>query len=366
MSPLDADQRFMHEALEVAEQGRYSASPNPAVGCVLVNNGQRIATGFHAQAGQGHAEINALTAAGTAARGATAYVTLEPCNHHGRTGPCTEALIDAGIRRVVYAVADPNPSVSGRGAQKLAAAGIEITSGICATEAEVFHCGYLSRMRRQRPYIRVKVAMSLDGAIALANGESRWITGDVARAEVQRLRAQACAVVTGVGTVLADDPSLNVRTDSLAMRGRQPRRIVLDSSLRTPPTANMLDLAGETRLVTTLDDPIKRQALTDAGAVVDNLGGGERVSLKSLLPALNRLELNEILVEAGPTLVGEFLRHRYFDQLIVHLAPKLLGRQARQAFELASPAKLADALELELVHSTLLGSDIAMTFEPRA
>lgn len=359
-----SDLAFMREAVALAAEGRYSTSPNPAVGCVLVRAGEVVARGFHARAGTAHAEVAALTAAGPAARGATAYVSLEPCNHHGRTGPCTEALIAAGIARVVYACDDPNPRVAGQGAARLRAAGIVVAAGIGAADAGALNRGYFKRMRGARPFVRIKMAMSLDARMALASGESQWITGAVARAEVQRLRAESCAIVTGSGTVLADDPALTVRDPRFNLRGRQPRRIVVDRRLTIPATARLLSLPGETRVLTTCSDAGRVAALEAAGADVECFAEGA-LDPDAVLAHLGALEVNEVLVEAGPTLAAAFLAAGAYDELIVHLAPRILGAGARAAFGLPSPARLADALGFELVSSARLGDDMSLTFASR-
>jgi diaminohydroxyphosphoribosylaminopyrimidine deaminase / 5-amino-6-(5-phosphoribosylamino)uracil reductase len=355
----------MRVALALAEQGRYSTSPNPCVGCVLIKDGAIVGRGYHRRAGQPHAEIVALSDAGDASRGATAYVTLEPCHHQGRTGPCTQALVDAGIVRVVYALEDPNKLVAGRGGEFLTGAGLEVTKGICSAEASVLNAGFFKRMKTGRPLVRIKLAMSLDACAALESGESQWITGPQARADVQRLRAQACVVLTGVGTVLADNPSLTVRDARFDMAGRQPRRVILDSTLRTPIGAKILALPGETLIFTGSADATQTAALEQAGAQVERIAEGRRPQLKGVFRRLAELEVNEILVEAGPTLVGQCIDARCFDELIIHLAPKLLGKRARRALDVDSPLQLADAAGLVLHTSEQLGDDIALTFRPR-
>lgn len=368
MAEVDArDRAFLREAIELARAGRYSTSPNPAVGCVLVRDGEVVGRGFHARAGEGHAEVVALAQAGARARGATAYVSLEPCNHHGRTGPCSEALVAAGVRRVVYGPDDPNPAVDGSGAARLRAAGIEVHGGVEAAAARALNAGFFQRMRSGRPRVVLKIAMSLDGAMALASGESQWITGPAARAAVQGLRAAAGAVVTGIGTVLADDPRLDVRDPAYELRGRQPWRVVLDSHLRTPPTARLFTVAGPCLVVgATAAAGAAADALRAAGAEVrDAPAGAGGLDLGAVLDLLGELPVNDVLVEAGPTLAGRFLAAGLVDELVVHLAPKLLGRTARRAFDLDSPARLADALCLDLVSSTRLGDDMALVFHAR-
>jgi len=362
-SASDIDLGFMREAIALAAEGRYSTTPNPAVGCVIVRDGRVVARGFHARAGAPHAEAAALADATEGdVRGATAYVSLEPCNHHGRTGPCAEALIEAGIVRVVYAEDDPNPRVAGGGAARLRAAGIDVLGGVGAAEAATLNRGFFKRMRTGLPRVRVKLAMSLDGAVALASGESQWITGPEARAEVQRLRAESCAVLTGIGTVLADDPSLNVRDSRFDLRGRQPLRVVLDSGLRVPPSARLLAIDGATLVFTASRDAAARARLEQAGAEVVVTAAGEGgVDLAAVLLELGQRNINEVLVEAGPLVAGRVIGDRRFDELVVHVAPKLLGREARRAFELVSPLSLAAALELELATVERLGADVALT-----
>ena len=362
----DIDLGFMREAIALAAEGRYSTTPNPAVGCVIVRDGRVVGRGFHARAGAPHAEAAALAAAADAdLRGATAYVSLEPCNHHGRTGPCAEALIAAGIARVVYAEDDPNPRVDGGGAARLRAAGVDVLGGVGAAEAATLNRGFFKRMRTGLPRVRVKLAMSLDGAVALASGESQWITGPEARAEVQRLRAESCAVLTGIGTVLADDPSLNVRDPRFDLRGRQPLRVVLDSALRTPPSARLLAIDGATLVFTASCDAAARARLEQAGAeVVGIAAGAGGLDLAAVLRELGRRGINEALVEAGPLLAGRVIDARACDELVVHVAPKLLGREAQRAFALASPLSLAAALEFDLVTVERLGADVALTLTP--
>lgn len=364
---LDDDLRHMGEAIALAERGRYSTTPNPAVGCVIVRHGVVIARGYHRRAGAPHAEIEALTAAGAPVTGATAYVSLEPCNHHGRTPPCSEALIAAGIARVVYAVGDPNPRVSGNGGARLRAAGIEVSSGVGADQAAHLNRGYFQRMRSGQPRVRLKLAMSLDARAALADGQSQWITGPAARADVQRLRAESCAIVTGIGTVLTDNPSLTVRDATFDMLGRQPRRIVLDRALRTPVTARLLGLAGETRIFCGGGAVAHAAALQAAGAEIEVLPSGDGESeLAAVLRRLGALEVNELLVEAGPTLAAAFLTGGHVDELILYIAPKLLGQEARPALAVPSPANLADACGYRLVDSAVIGPDLRIVLQALA
>ena len=353
------DDRYMALALELAARGQYSTSPNPCVGCVLVKDGVVIAEGYHRRAGGPHAEADALAAAGPAARGATAYVSLEPCNHHGRTPACSEALIAAGVVRVVYALDDPNPRVAGGGAARLRAAGLEVLSGVGAEAASNFNRGFFQRMRHGRPRVRIKLGMSIDGGAALADGSSQWITSAASRADVQRLRAESCAIVTGIGTLLADDPSLNVRDPRFEMQGRQPHRIVLDRYLRTPPEARLLELLGETWVFCGEEALVEAGPLRDAGARIEALPlDNGRIDLRALVARLGELDINELLVESGPRLAGAFIAARCFDELVLYIAPKILGLTARPALEVPSPTLLADALAMPMVACDRIGDDL--------
>ena len=360
------DERYMAAALELARQGLYSTSPNPRVGCVLVKHGIEIGRGFHHGAGAPHAEIEALEHANNDTEGATAYVSLEPCNHTGRTPPCTEALINAGVARVVYALSDPNPSVNGGGAARLRAAGIDVVGDIRSDEAATLNRGYLMRMRQGRPLVRVKIAMSVDGCAALESGESQWITGEAARADVQRLRAESCAIATGIGTVLADDPSLNVRDEHYATLGRQPKRIVLDSRLRMPPGARMLTLEGETWIFHGEPADNSIDALIRAGARVEAVTTRDRrIDITRLLTRLAELDINELLIEGGPTLAGAFISGGHFDELIIYVAPKLLGSTAKRALDFPSPENLARTQALDIVANDRIGDDLRMVLRPK-
>lgn len=361
------DDRFMDEALQEARRGRYSVSPNPAVGCVIVRDGQIIGRGFHARPGGPHAEIAALESINREAAGATAFVTLEPCNHHGRTGPCAEALIEAGIKRVVYANDDINPAVAGGGRACLEAAGLQVLSGVRSAEAWALNAGFFKRARTEMPFVRVKLAMSLDGAVALASGESQWITGSCARSDVQRLRAEACVIVTGAGTVVADDPSLNVRDPALEMRGRVPALAILDSRLRVPEKSRLFTLPGRKLLFCASDAGAQAAGLRSQGATVEVVDADARgLNLTAVLHRLAALECNDVLVEAGPTLAGAFLEAQLVDELVLYIAPRLLGLEARRAFRLPSPERLKDAFALDLVDTRRLDEDIALTLRPRA
>lgn len=355
MSFTPEDARHMARALELARRGLYTTDPNPRVGCVIVKDGRVVGEGFHARAGLPHAEIHALTAAGEQARGASVYLTFEPCCHHGRTPPCTEALIRAGIARLVAAMQDPNPTVAGKGFMALAQRGIAVESGLMTGEAEAINPGFIMRMQHGRPFVRVKLAASLDGRTALAGGESKWITGEAARADVQRWRARSSAVLTGIGTVLADDPSLTVRDFDI---GRQPLRVVLDSRLRMPPQARMLTLAGHTLIAAAINDSERAEAMRRAGAEVILLPAkGGLVDLGALMQELARREVNELLVEAGATLSGALLQTGLVDELVLYYAPHIMGNHERGMFALPPLVYMADRLDVEISDVRSVGTD---------
>lgn len=368
-----SDQQYMTRALQLARQALYTTHPNPRVGCVLVRDGVVVGEGFHARAGEPHAERHALAAAGQRARGATAYVTLEPCSHTGRTGPCADALIEAGVARVIAAMEDPNPQVAGQGMQRLAAAGIDTATGLQEAAARELNAGFISRMTRQRPYVRIKLAASVDGRTAMASGESQWITGPAAREDVQRLRAASSAVIAGVGTVLADSPSYTVRPEQWTQAAypsdivRQPLRVILDSSLRTPPTVPVVTAQGECVVMTQAGNLASAQsaALQRAGATLCALpkrGGG--LCLEALLAELNRRECNEVLVECGATLAGEFVREGLFDELVVYMAPTLLGSSARPLVGLPDLARMSEKVALQWQDVRMVGNDLRLTLTP--
>jgi len=369
----DFDRTAMQRALEVAARGLTTTQPNPRVGCVIARKGRVLAEGWHERVGERHAEVAALGAAGAEAAGATAYVTLEPCSHHGRTPPCVDALIAAKVARVVYAVADPNPQVSGRGAARLREAGIAVEAGLLEAEAAELNAGFLKRMRTGRPWVRVKLAASLDGRTALANGASRWISGEAAREDVQHWRARSSAILTGTGTVLADDPTLDVRLPGEAGgERRQPLRVVLDSSLRTPPEARLFTVAGEVLIVTAVpaSDPRwepRCAALAARGARIETLPAvNERVPLPAVLDRLGELETNELQVEAGPTLAGELLRQGLADELLLYLAPKVLGPTARPLLAFPELTELNAAPAFAIAEVTRVGDDLRLRLKPRA
>jgi len=356
-----ADHAHMARALRLAERGLYSTTPNPRVGCVIVSDDVVVGEGWHARAGEPHAEVHALRAAGGRARGATAYVTLEPCSHHGRTPPCANALIDAGLARVVAAMRDPNPQVAGGGISLLTLAGIRAEVGLLETEARELNIGFVARMTRGRPWLRVKSAASLDGRTALLNGESKWITGAAARADVQAWRARACAILTGVGTVLADDPQMNVRDIDTP---RQPLKIIVDSRLNTPPTARILQ--GGAVIVCAEEEASRRAALEAAGAEIWCIPGpAGRVGLAALAGELGRRGLNEIHVEAGATLNGALLDAGLVDEWVAYLAPLVMGDAARGVFALSPLTAMAERKAFELLDSRQLGGDLRLTLRPR-
>ena len=362
------DTRMMARALQLARASRYIAMPNPHVGCVLVRDGQVIGEGGTRPTGGNHAEIEALLAAGGDATGATAYVTLEPCSHHGLTGPCADALVAAGVHRVVAAMTDPNPQVAGRGLEKLRAAGVEVESGLLEGEARDVIVGFVARMTRGRGRVRAKLVMSLDGRPAMASGESQWITGPAARADVQRLRAASCAIVTGVGTVLADDCALTVRPSELglppdeaaAAAARQPLRVVLDSSGRTPGGAKVLDDSAPTLLCHGPD----AAPIAGAAALLELPPGEEGLQLGPLFEELTRRQCNEILVESGPRLAGALLRQGLLDELVVYMAPVLLGARARPLLDLPLDA-MAQKVPLQVRDMRRVGEDWRITAVPQ-
>jgi diaminohydroxyphosphoribosylaminopyrimidine deaminase / 5-amino-6-(5-phosphoribosylamino)uracil reductase len=352
------DHAFMSRALALAERGRDTATPNPNVGCVIAKDGRIIGEGWHERAGEPHAEANALAACKEPATGATVYVTLEPCSHQGRTGPCTEKLIEAHVARVVAAVQDPYPEVNGRGLARLREAGIRVDVGLMAAEAEEAHIGFLHRVRHGRPWMRLKAAASLDGKIALANGLSRWITGEEARRDVHALRARSSALLTGIGTVLADDPELTVR--HVACK-RQPRRIVIDSRLELPAHAKIL--SGEPPIVLTVsDDAAKRAALEAKGAeVVKVPAQGGKTDLTAVAQWLGSRGFNEVTVETGGKLMGSLLRAGVIDEIVLYIAPLILGAGAQDLFVLPDLTALDDALRPRIVDARAVGNDWRIT-----
>lgn len=350
-----ADHEFMARALQLAERGLLSTTPNPRVGCVIVRDGIVVGEGWHQRAGEAHAEVHALQAAGAAAQGATAYVTLEPCSHHGRTPPCCEALQNAGIRRVIAAMQDPNPMVAGQGLAWLRDAGIETACGLMEAEARELNIGFVSRMTRGRPWVRLKAAASLDGRTALANGESQWITGPEARQDGHRWRARACALLTGIGTVRDDDPQLTVRGVETT---RQPLRVVVDSRLEISPDARVLQ--GErTLVVAAIEAPLQASVIEAAGAEVICLANADgKVDLFALLRELAKRGINELHVEAGFKLNGSLMREGLVDELLLYVAPCLLGDASRGLFNLPELDSLEEKRRMRWHELRQVGADL--------
>lgn len=353
-------------ALRLAAQGLYTTQPNPRVGCVIVNKQQIVGEGAHLKAGEAHAEVFALGQAGAAAKDATAYVTLEPCNHHGRTPPCVDALIAAGVKRVVVAMQDPNPLVAGEGIKRLQAHGIDVLVGLMQAEAEALNPGFISRMARVMPYVRCKVAASLDGRTALKNGLSQWITGEAARLDVQQWRAQSCAILTGIGTVLADNPSMMVR---LPQMRRQPLRVIADSRLQTPVNCQMLAakmLETSPVLIAYARDPENKiTALSAAGAMLLHVpDGNDRVDLRLLLQQLAQRGVNEVWVEAGQGINGALLHANLIDEFIFYYAPKLMGSAANAMFAMPELTQMQQLTELQIVDLRQFGADIRVRAKP--
>jgi len=367
------DELYMARAIELAYRGLYSTMPNPRVGCVLVRDDAVLGEGWHVRAGEGHAEVNAIASAQAAGHelvGATAYVTLEPCSHLGKTPPCCEALINAGVGRVVAAMEDPNPLVAGRGLQALRDAGIKVESGLLNEEAQAINPGFIKRMHSGLPLLRCKLAMSLDGRTAMASGESQWITGSEARSDVQQLRARSCAVLSGIDTVISDDAALTVRAVQLNLDNaediarRQPLRVVLDSNLRLPVDCNLLAQKGPVIVATANSDSGKQQALELAGAEVLCLPNDQgQVDLLAVLTVLAERQCNEVLLEAGATLAGAALQAGLIDELVVYMAPTLLGSNARPLIQLPL-SSMSEQQRLEITGMVAVGHDWRITARP--
>jgi len=361
------DAHYMARALELARKGHYTTHPNPRVGCVIVSDGQIVGEGWHVRTGEPHAEVHALRAAGDKARGATAYVTLEPCSHHGRTPPCADALVNAGVSRVVAAMQDPNPSVAGRGMQRLAQAGISIESGVLEGEARKLNQGFLKRMEHGLPFVRVKLAMSLDGRTAMESGESQWITGPAARSAVQRLRAEASVVLTGADTVLADNARLTVRADELGLDAEQtaqvmsrlPLRVLIDGRLRVPLDAPFFK-AGPALVATCM--AIEEQYANGPECLIV-AGSDGQVDLRKLLVELAARGVNDVLVEAGPRLAGAFAQQGLVDEFQIFIAGKFLGSSARPLLDWPL-AQMKDAPELKITEIRAVGDDWRVTAIP--
>ena len=367
--------QFMALALEQASYGQLIARPNPAVGCVLVKDNKVVGAGFTQEAGGPHAEVMAMRAAGDLVVGSTAYVTLEPCSHYGRTPPCSLSLIKAGVSGLVYGCQDPNPQVAGQGLAQLRAANVEVVGPVMQAECEMSNVGFLQRMGTHKPYVINKMAMSLDGRTAMESGESQWITGSESRAQVHLMRAQSCAVITGIGSVLRDDPSMNVRAGELVLAGvpqatidriKQPLRVVLDSQLRLPVSARLLQQNGPVLVVTCVADPKQHQRLVDAGieVVVCAADDNGKVDLAAVLVLLGQRYCNQVLVEAGAGLSGAFLQAGLTDHLVVFMAPKLLGNKAKGLFDLPLD-KMAQAYDLDIKQISQVGCDWRIDAAPK-
>lgn len=367
----EKDQIHMASAIELAKKGRFTTSPNPNVGCVIVANNIIVGEGFHFEAGEGHAEVYALAMAKEKAQGATCYVTLEPCSHFGRTPPCALALTKAGVKRVVIAMVDPNPQVAGRGITILEQAGIKVEVGLLEAQAKKLNAGFIKRMKTKTARITVKMASSLDGKTALKNGQSQWITGPQARIDVQYYRSLQSAILTGSGTVLADNPSLNVRFSELKQATsfnteisesqlRQPMRIILDSNNRLTLQEKLFTLSGKVLLVSLVarDDLDSLDCIAQVEQIVVGDDGHGYIDIPELLMVLNRYEVNDLWVEAGAKLAGEFFKQQLVDQFILYQAPKLMGDQAKNLVNLPDYSKMDDVVQLTLKDVTLIGDDI--------
>ena len=368
---MNNDRIFMTRALELARLGMYSTSPNPRVGCVLVKDGEIIGEGWHQKTGEGHAEVNALKAAGDQAEGATAYVTLEPCSHFGRTPPCAQGLINARVARVVGATTDPNPQVAGRGYNMLREAGIEVVESCLADEAEAINIGFMQRMRTGLPYVRAKLAQSLDGRTAMASGESQWITGPQARQDVQRLRARSCVVITGVDSVLIDDPSMTVRPaesgiEQEARLWRQPLRVIIDGQNRLAADANLLQQNGDILIATLSEPKTKPSRPADSGALdywVSPQTGNGKVDLEALIRYLGEQGHNEILLESGAQLAGVFAAQKLINELVLYCAPTLMGSNARPLLSLDF-SEMKQQIRWHWQDVRMVGNDLRLTLTP--
>ncbi|RDH83965.1 MAG: bifunctional diaminohydroxyphosphoribosylaminopyrimidine deaminase/5-amino-6-(5-phosphoribosylamino)uracil reductase RibD [endosymbiont of Galathealinum brachiosum] len=360
MSQSSLDNLYISKAIQLAKKGLYTTQPNPRVGCVIVLNNDIIGEGYHQQAGEPHAEIHALNQAGDKAKGATAYVSLEPCSHQGKTPPCADALIAAGVSRVVCAMQDPNPLVAGKGLEKLEKAGISTRSGLMQSEAEAINPGFIKRMKTGLPFVRVKLAMSLDGRTAMASGESKWITGEYARADVQKLRARSSVVLTGSGTVLADDPSMNVRVTSAELNAHvdlhQPLRAIIDSQLSVPLESKIFKQSGQTLVFST--------QVADHAITMPSRGG--KVDLQAALKYLaDEHQANEVHVEAGNELCGALLEQHLVDEIVVYIAPHIMGDSAKGLFHMPGLQKMSERIDLEIKEIRPIGKDWRITAVPQ-
>lgn len=370
MTYTSQDHSYMTLALRVAEQGLYTSQPNPRVGCVIVKNDKIIGQGAHLKAGEAHAEVNALNQAGDEANGADVYVTLEPCSHHGQTPPCAEALVKAGVKRVFIAMQDPNPIVSGKGIEVLKNNGIDVQVGLMAASAKALNPGFIKRMTTNIPYVRCKVAASLDGKTALSNGRSLWITGESARLDVHRWRARSDAVITGIGTVLSDNPSMTARLEE---ETRQSLRVIVDSQLSIPLQAKILnehDLAEYPVAIAYARDKYghaeKLRALgVELLHLPQDTSGNTRVDLFGLLDTLGQKGCNEVLIEAGHGLNGGFLQRSLIDECIIYYAPKLMGSDAMPIFSIKTISQMSQAIQLDLIDVRQVGGDIRVIARPQ-
>ena len=358
----------MQHAIRLAHKGLYTTDPNPAVGCVIVKQDKIIGEGWHRCAGEAHAEVNALNQAGSQAKGATVFVTLEPCSHTGRTPPCANALIDAGVGKVIVAMRDPNPLVAGEGLKKLEDAGIAVESGLLESAAAELNPGFIKRMQAGRPFVRVKLAMSLDGRTAMASGESQWISSEASRNDVQRLRAESSAILTGITTVLADNPSMNVRMSAAELkvdRVRQPKRIVLDSQLRMPWDAKIVSLQGQCIVYTTVnvDNRNRYPFIIEQCAALHDVQGGN-IDLKALMQDLAEKEINLLHVEAGSVLSGALLKNDLVDEIVIYMAPHIMGDSAKGLFHLPELEQMKDRISLKIKQLRSIGNDIRITAQP--
>ena len=371
------DFEFMARAIQLAKKGQYTTHPNPRVGCVLTKNNEIIGEGYHKRAGEPHAEINAISNCKTSLKGATAYVTLEPCSHTGKTPPCANALIDAKVSRVIIAMQDPNPQVAGEGIQRLKNAGIDVEVSVLEEQSRQLNLGFIKRMEKGLPWVRVKLAMSLDGRTAMASGESKWITGAEARQDVQRLRASADAILTGVGTVLADDPSLNVRLSAseLGIDGAvfQPKRIVVDTHLKTPLNSKLFKIDGENLIITSKKTVSENEKLVKSfnalGAkvlkVANDKNHTDRLCVKTILQELAKQEINEVHVEAGATLCGSLIQQKLVDEIILYMAPVFMGSEARGLLHLPELKQMSDKIELSIDDIHSVGKDWRLSIRPQ-
>ncbi|WNC69471.1 bifunctional diaminohydroxyphosphoribosylaminopyrimidine deaminase/5-amino-6-(5-phosphoribosylamino)uracil reductase RibD [Thalassotalea nanhaiensis] len=361
------NEQYMQRAIALAKRGEFTTSPNPVVGCVLVKNGDVVGEGWHQKAGEGHAEVNALQQAGEQAKGATAYVTLEPCSHFGRTPPCAKGLIAAGIKHVVIGMVDPNPLVSGRGIKMLEEAGITTEVAVLESAANMLNPGFIKRMKTGKPFVRCKMAASLDGKTAMANGESKWITGSDARQDVQRYRAKSCAIISGADTVMIDDAKLNVRYNELGFIAndlkeddiRQPVRVIIDSQNRLTPSLALFNQQSPVILVrTTVENEHQWPHFVKQIQVNERLG---KADLTDLITKLAELGLNTLWLESGARLAGAFIRQNLVDELILYQAPKLMGENTRGLFDIEQLTSLKDAISLDIKDIRMIGADIKIT-----